>query len=91
MNFPRKIHELKSWPEPFDAVEQWTKRHEYRKNDRDFQVGDWLHLRRFDPGAGEYTGASLVVEVTYMTDAKSWAAFQPADHCILSIRPLNQR
>lgn len=91
MNYPRKIHELKAWPQPFDAVESRAKRHEYRRNDRDFRIGDWLHLRRFDPEKNEYTGASLVVEVTYITNAETWADFKPVDHCILSIRILSDR
>jgi len=44
-----KVHELKSWPDQFEAVKDGDKRFEFRKNDRGFQVGDLLHLRKFYP------------------------------------------
>jgi len=43
------IHELKTWPIPFDAVKSGRKRFEVRKNDRFFQTGDTVRLRRFNP------------------------------------------
>jgi hypothetical protein len=43
------IHHLKTWPDPFEAVWQGRKRAEFRKADRNFRVGDILHLMEFDP------------------------------------------
>lgn len=44
-----KRHELKTLPVYFDAVARGDKTFEVRKNDRDFQTGDTLVLREFDP------------------------------------------
>ncbi len=61
-----KTHELKCWPEYYDAVASGAKTFEIRKNDRDYQVGDTLILRRYNPVSKEYTGESLVRTVTYI-------------------------
>jgi len=42
-------HALKTWPAFFEAVLCEDKRHELRKWDREFSVGDVLRLREWDP------------------------------------------
>lgn len=42
-------HALKTWPLFFKAVLSEDKRHELRKWDREFSVGDVLRLREWDP------------------------------------------
>ena len=58
------LHDLKIWPQFFDAVCDGRKRAELRKNDRDFQVDDILNLREFDPVEDRYTGRGITVRVT---------------------------
>lgn len=45
-------HELKVWPEYFDALASGEKSFEFRKDDREprFAVGDVLRLREYHPG-----------------------------------------
>ena len=43
-----QIHELKCWPEFFDAIEDGDKTFEVRVNDRGFQKGDFVILRRLE-------------------------------------------
>lgn len=57
------IHELKILPEYYEKVLLNIKQFEVRKNDRNYQEGDWLRLNEWD---GEYTGRSCMRYVAYM-------------------------
>ena len=59
-------HDLKIWPQYFDAVSDGKKRAELRKNDRDYQEGDVLNLREFDPKTDRYTGRCVTAVVTHV-------------------------
>jgi hypothetical protein len=59
-------HELKTWPELFEPVRRGTKKADFRKDDRDFQVRDELLMREWNPETREYTGRSILVEVTHV-------------------------
>lgn len=48
------IHELKILPKFFNEVMNYSKQFELRKDDRDFQEGDWIYLKEFENG--QYTG-----------------------------------
>lgn len=60
------VHELKTWPEYFEMIESGEKTFEVRKNDRDFQTGDTLFLREYNPTTESYTGQSMVKTVSYI-------------------------
>lgn len=51
-----RVHDLKTWPEPFAAIRADLKPWEFRLNDRDYQVGDKLRLREWSPTDEAYTG-----------------------------------
>lgn len=53
-------HELKTWPEFFDAVASGAKTFEVRRDDRGFQVGDRLVLLRWQPSDRGYQGGGYV-------------------------------
>lgn len=57
------IHELKCWPQYFDLTYRGLKWFEYRQNDRDYQVGDVLHLKEYDPETKVYSGRWLDLKV----------------------------
>jgi hypothetical protein len=61
-----RAHKLKTWPEPFFAVEREKKTCELRKADRDFKVGDFLMLLEFDPARDRFTGRYLCREITHV-------------------------
>lgn len=69
------VHELKTWPDYFEAVTRGAKTFEVRVNDRDFELGDFLVLREWDPhdcdhpgGGPGYTGRVAQVRVNYLCD-----------------------
>lgn len=43
------MHELKTWPAYFDAIQRGDKTFEVRLNDRLFQKGDTVEFQRTDP------------------------------------------
>lgn len=85
-------HIVKSWSHFFDAIKAGNKRHDLRKMDRNFVVGDTLLLQRYDNINGVYTGEELEVEITYITSNATPCAFSSAvldrNFCILSLKPL---
>lgn len=60
------VHELKTHPEHYRAVDARVKTFELRNNDRGFKTGDRLWLREFDPADNTYTGDSLVALITHI-------------------------
>lgn len=85
-----KTHELKTWPDVFQAVIDGTKTHEYRKDDRNFGLGDILHLREWKPSVdvavGTYTGRDVRALVTHIDKGPTWGI--AAGFAVMSIRLL---
>lgn len=80
------IHELKTWPDPFQAVWFRQKTHEIRVNDRDYKVDDVLRLREYDPSNGRYSGREMFVRVSYLSLGPDWGL--PEGLCVMSVRPI---
>ena len=65
-------HELKCWPEFFQAMMDGKKTFEARRNDRNYQVGDTLILKEWCPAdsihsaVGDYSGREIKAIVTYV-------------------------
>jgi len=59
-------HELKVWPEFFDALADGSKPFEVRRDDRGFLVGDRLRLREWVPSAGSFTGREVERVVSFV-------------------------
>lgn len=88
-------HELKCWPIYFWPLEKGIKTFEYRKNDRDFQVGDQLVIKEYETEilggpegtqiiqSARYTGKILLFEITYIL---SNALNIPDGWCILGLK-----
>ncbi|MFH6786298.1 DUF3850 domain-containing protein [Methylobacterium sp. MA0201] len=85
-----RVHEVKSWPHLFEATLNGTKKHDMRRaSDRDYNVGDFLLLKEFDPKKGTYTGRQLRAKITYITSAEFPCALSAQGlsegYCILSL------
>lgn len=65
-------HDLKIYPEFFSAVCTGVKRAELRKNDRDYRVGDTLHLMETPRGSCHRTGEFINVKITHIADVGEW-------------------
>jgi hypothetical protein len=82
------IHELKTWPEPFEAVWSGAKTAEFRKADRDYGVDDVLKLREWDPETGIYSGR---VVMAWVTDLRRGGTFGiPEGYCMMSFQVLGR-
>lgn len=74
-----KTHELKCWPEYFEAVSIGLKKFEYRKNDRNYRVGDFIKLREYNPSSKNYSGRELLKQISYIANAPPISF----DYCVL--------
>ncbi|MHC5253170.1 DUF3850 domain-containing protein [Listeria kieliensis] len=61
-----KTHELKILPRFFKEAQDGRKYFEIRKNDRDYQVDDYVILNEFDEE--NYTGSKIAGRITFITD-----------------------
>lgn len=61
-----RVHWLKCWPQPFQAVRDGRKPFEFRKDDRGYEVGDTLRLQEWDPHERRFTGSEEDRRVTYI-------------------------
>lgn len=86
-----KTHELKSHPHFFEALKRGDKNFEIRRNDRNYQRGDMLTIRGYDPTFGLMLGEpALRFVVTYMMNCEDFPAIQPG-FVIMGIKPLDGR
>lgn len=77
-------HELKTIPKYFNAVREGRKTFEVRKDDRNFQVGDTLNLRKYEDGM---CSDSCTVRITYILGRKNdEKIYVPEGYVILGIR-----
>ena len=76
------IHELKIYPEWFNAVISGEKTFEIRKNDRPFEKGDLLALNEYN--YDHYTGNSCLVYVDFIMNSPEYIK---EGMIVMSIKP----
>lgn len=77
-----KVHELKIWPREFEAIKSGLKSFEFRKDDREYKVGDSILLREWTKING-YSGRKIEAKITYILSKTDFGI--PYGYCILSI------
>jgi hypothetical protein len=82
-------HELKTWPEYFEATLNGRKRFELRKNDRNFEAGDCITLMEYDPDKSEYSGREVYCGINYILHGGQFGL--AIGYCIMSIIIKGQR
>lgn len=80
------FHELKTWPEHFEAVATGEKCFEVRKNDRDFKTDDVLWLREYDPKTEAYTSREAAAIVSYILHGPTFGI--EASYVVMSLRAI---
>jgi hypothetical protein len=78
-----KVHELKVWPDQFEEIVSGQKRHEYRMNDRDFQSGDLVRLRKWRPVGERYLGPEMMFVVGSISRGPEWGI--KTGHCVFTL------
>jgi Domain of unknown function (DUF3850) len=78
-----KLHNLKIAPVYFEPVRDKIKTWEIRKNDREFAVGDILHLKEYDQENNEFTGRGCYRNVTHIHHGPGYGLAE--GYCIMSI------
>jgi hypothetical protein len=66
-----KTHELKTFPDFFNAILSGDKKFELRYDDRGFRAGDTLILREYDKKGG-YSGRKIEAYITYILSGLPW-------------------
>lgn len=61
-----KTHELKIFPEYYEAVAKGYKTFELRKDDREYQVGDGIILKEWDWEKEKFTGRQYEGIIIYI-------------------------
>lgn len=62
-------HDLKCWPDEFEALWARRKRHEVRRADRNYVEGDTVRIREFLSDSQQYSGRSVRGVIGYVTNA----------------------
>ena len=78
-----KMHTLKTDHSSWRAIYEGRKSFEYRKNDRNYKVGDSLLLMDYYPET-ESTGNEIHADVTYILYGGRYGI--PEDYCIMQLK-----
>lgn len=79
-----KTHDLKTWPDVFQAVWDGDKTAEFRRDDRGFEVGDQLRLNEWIPSEARYTTRTVMAAISHIVRGGRFGL--PEGYAMLSFR-----
>ncbi len=79
-----RYHRIKTHPDPYLMVVLGKKTYEFRRNDRDYQVGDVLKLVLYNPRTEKEMGPFIIVRVVHVTRGPDYGV--PEGFAVLGIR-----
>lgn len=77
-------HYLKTWPDVFEETWAGRKVHEWRRDDRGFELGDRVVLEEFEPAGERYLGRKITAEITFISRGPEWGI--PEGFAVFSLR-----
>jgi hypothetical protein len=82
-------HELKCVLAPFQIKWDGMKDWEFRKNDRDYRVGDTLLEREYNSDSNSYSGREIIEEVLWILPGGQFGV--PDDYIIMSTKEISRK
>ena len=83
------MQHLKSWPRFFNPILAGQKKHDIRRNDRRFEVGDIIILEEYDDHTSKYTGRTLKAKITWISSSDEPCSIAEdalsSNFCVLSL------
>jgi hypothetical protein len=70
-------HVVKSWPEYFEPLMTGAKTFDLRRNDRDYQVGDLITLKEYEPRDKAYSGREITKRISCLMHGVGVGAIEP--------------
>lgn len=85
------VHVIRAWPIFFKDLENSTKTFEFRKDDRDYEVGNILEIHEYDDYTEHYSGKVLSFEIIHLLrNGKTFGLRDfPAGYVIMSIKSIS--
>jgi len=83
-----KTHTIKTWVAFYQELVDGKKTFEFRQNDRNYQVGDEVIHREYDPEKEEFTGRQLFTTITYILPGGIFGV--PDNFCVFGFHTTKQ-
>lgn len=87
----RMVHHIKCWPQFYELIKSGLKPWELRRNDRNYQVGDWVVIHEYDPITYQFCNhpeSYLARQIIYITNGQG--VFELSEYVIMTLAPIEK-